>query len=209
MPASAGRDLYESIAEWAFAPLDAQTGDLLKLSRRRDGADLIQTRSIAREDKAVEIVREQLFRLGDDGSVALVEEKNHIEKVEVVFDPPLLVLPARIETGATFESSGRMTVHPLGDRSKVKVKGTYDDSGSCEGAVRVSTSGGEFDVWKIKSVFTADLPPSKVRNETESWLSPTSGPIVERRSERTTVLGVPVRKNEEAWVLIGPGAEKQ
>ena len=38
-------------------------------------------------------LKEQRLVSGDDGAVLLAEEINHAEKVEVVFTPPLVVVP--------------------------------------------------------------------------------------------------------------------
>lgn len=147
------------------------------------------------------VIREQTLRLLDDGSVVLVEEINHTEGVEVVFEPPMVVLPVQIREGELPASEGRMTVHPLGDRSRVRAKGPVRNTANCEGAFQVSTPAGLFDAWKLTSTLSADLGPSKVQNETVLWLVPGIGLIAERREEKTTVMGIPVRSNSETWVI--------
>jgi len=148
------------------------------------------------------LIREQKLLVREDGAVVLAEEINHAEGVEVVFDPPLVVLPASIETSSTVTSEGRMTVHPLGDRSRVRAKGTVKDSSTCLGAWRISTPAGEFDAWKLTSTFDANLGASRVQNETEIWVVPGIGIVSERRREKTMVFGVAIRNNAESWLII-------
>jgi hypothetical protein len=148
------------------------------------------------------LIREQKLLVREDGAIVLAEEINHAEGVEVVFDPPLVVLPANVETSATVTNEGRMVVHPLGDRGRVRAKGTVRDTSTCVGSWRVSTPAGEFDAWKLTSSFDADLGASRVHNETEIWIVPGIGIISERRREKTMVFGVAIRNNAESWILL-------
>lgn len=147
------------------------------------------------------LLREQHLIARDDGAVLLQEEVNHAEKVEVVFTPALMVVPARLAPGPAEPQKVRMVVHPLGDRSRTRARGTVEQSMTIGAPVRVRTPAGEFDAWPLSSTFKADLGPSKVTNESELWLAAGIGIIAERRRERTTALGIPIRDNREGWVL--------
>lgn len=186
-----------------FAAMDSGAQERLIIERSAGPAEgrYVQKRLLM-QNGVERVIRVQSLQLREDGAVVLVEEINHAEGVEVVFDPPLVVLPAKVEAGAESTGEGRMTVHPIGDRTKIRAKGPTKDSSRCVGAVRVRTSAGEFDAWKLVGTLNADLGPSKVVNETELWLAPGLGLLAERRREKTTVLGVPVRNNSEGWALI-------
>ncbi len=188
-----------------FAGWGADSSSRLVVEREPNGKGgagaYIQRRWLTDRDRRT-LIREQFLAVREDGAVVLAEEINHAEGVEVVFTPPLVVLPTRIEDQARTTHEGRMTVHPLGDRSRTRAKGTVKNTVVCGGAVRVRTPAGEFDAWRLTSVMDADLSPSRVHNETDLWLVPGLGMIAERRRERTTVLGVSVRNNSEAWVVI-------
>lgn len=153
------------------------------------------------------LIREQTLLVREDGAIVLAEEINHAEGVEVVFDPPLVVLPASVESSATVMNEGKMTVHPLGDRGRVRAKGTVRDTSTCVGSWRVSTPAGAFDAWKLTSSFDANLGASRVHNETEIWVVPGIGIISERRREKTTVFGVAIRNNAESWILVETSGE--
>jgi hypothetical protein len=137
----------------------------------------------------------------DDGSIAMPLQTNMVESVEVNFDPPLIVLPAGLQSREPFVQSTTMTVHPLGQPTKVRAKGTVKQTITLEGRDRVRTPAGEFDAFKVLSSFEADLGPTAVNNRTEQWLADGAGLIAERRSERTTLLGLRIRANDEFWLL--------
>jgi len=209
-PASAatvrGQDLRAAFpGRTVFGVWDGEGEDRLVIERAPSStgeeAEYVQKRF--RVDGGGEkLDRKQRLRVRGDGAVVLVEEVNHGEGVEVVFDPPLVVLPARVEPGTMSSSTGQMTVHPLGNRARVRAKGSVNETTTCLGAVRVVTPRGTFVAWKIQSTLDADLGASKVSNTTELWLVPDVGIIAERRREKTTVLGLAIRNNTEAWVIL-------
>jgi len=136
-----------------------------------------------------------------DGSIAMPRQTNQAENVEVIFDPPLIVLPASLKPGVPFVQSTTMTVHPIDKPTKVRAKGTVKQTITLEGRDRIRTPAGEFDAVKILSVFEADLGSTAVNNRTEQWLAEGAGLVAERRSERTTLVGVRIRSKDEFWLL--------
>jgi hypothetical protein len=196
--AAGGRAIFADVS-------DAPQGSRLAIEREPgasgEAAAYVQRRLLI-GDGEEKLIRVQSLALREDGAVVLVEEINHTEGVEVVFTPPLVVIPARIEAGEFPAVEGRMTVHPLGDRTRVRAKGPVKVAAASEGGFRVRTPAGDFDAWKLSSTLTAELGPSRVQNETVIWLVPGIGLIAEERREKTTVMGLPVRGNTEKWVLV-------
>lgn len=201
LPAAAFRAPDGSRAE--FAPWETGDNDRLLIERGEPDARgrYTQQRWTASEG-ARTLAREQRLVAGADGSVRLAEEINHAEKVEVVFDPPLVVVPAALSVGSESLERARMTVHPIGDRARTRARGTVEQTIGVGPSVRVRTPAGEFVAVPLVSEFRADLGASKVQNRTETWLAPGVGIVAEQRHERTTALGVPIRNNRESWVLI-------
>lgn len=205
--ASAGQDASEfrvpgrSLA--AFAPWDADESGRLEIERTEpdDQGRFVQMRW-AVGDAGRAPVRRQRLSMGDDGAVLLAEEINHAEKVEVVFEPPMVVVPAVLKPGIELRQQARMTVHPLGDRSRTRARGAVEQTVAVGAARRVRTPAGEFVALPLTSEFRADLGASRVMNRTETWLAPGVGMVAEQRHERTTALGVPIRNNRESWVVI-------
>jgi hypothetical protein len=149
--------------------------------------------------------RDSMIRTSD-GSIALALQTNLAEDVEVVFDPPLVTVPAALVPGKSFEQTTTMTVHPIADLKKTQARGQVRQTISLAGNERIRTPAGEFDAIKISALFDADLGATKVKNRTEQWLVAGAGLVAERRSERTTLLGVAIRSKDEFWLLNRSGA---
>ncbi|MBX3404254.1 MAG: hypothetical protein KF699_12665 [Phycisphaeraceae bacterium] len=186
-----------------FAPWESDGSARLEIERAEpdDSGRYVQRRWAVRGAERT-LVREQRLVSGDDGAVLLAEEINHAEKVEVVFTPPLVVVPALLTSGVEARQRARMAVYPLGDRARTRARGTVEQTIVVGQTVRVRTPAGECDARTLVSEFRADLGASKVQNRTETWLAPGIGIIAEQRQERTTALGVPIRNNRESWVVI-------
>lgn len=138
---------------------------------------------------------ESRYRVTGEGALVLVEEINYEEDVEVVFDPPLVVFPPSLAPGETFKQSLTMTVHPLGDRSRVKARGPVKSRVTYEGRERIVIPAGEFDAEKVTAVFEAVLNIARVTNTTEEWIAADKADaasvppmLAERREEVTRVL---------------------
>lgn len=146
-------------------------------------------------------IRTDSYTLGSDGSVAIAEENNHDEKVEVVFEPPMVVMPRELGVGAPFEQKFDVKVYPGGKGRKIlKSSGTATQTIEFTGLWRVTLAGGdEVEARGVRSVFRADFDPAKVVNTTEQWFVDGVGVIAERKHERTTVFGVPIRESMETW----------
>jgi hypothetical protein len=191
------------VEQFRFVPWEAGSAGRLRLtiSAADSGAWTIQWRASESERSAERLVREELWR-EDDGGLVLTRTVDHVERVEVLFDPPLLVLPARLEPGQVAIERLRMTVHPLGDRSRTRAAGPVVQEVADMGHDRVRTPAGTWVARHLRSVFTADLSGTKVRNQTDQWLVDGVGLVAQKRSERTTLLGVPVRSTDEAWAIL-------
>lgn len=143
---------------------------------------------------------ESRYRVTEEGALVLVEEINYEEDVEVVFDPPLVVLPPSLAPGETFKQSLTMTVHPLGDRSRVKARGPVKSRVTYEGRERIVIPAGEFDAAKVTTVFEAALNIARVTNTTEEWIAAgeenpaAAAPMLAERREEVTRVLVPSTK---------------
>lgn len=149
--------------------------------------------------------RELKFTIDASGYIALMEEINRTEGVEVVFTPPLVIIPEGLAVvsfnGANFAQDLSMTVHPLGDRSRTKSKGPVRNEITYLGDEPIKTPAGNFTARRVLAIFTADLSPAKVSNTSEQWFVDGVGLVAERETEKTTLLGVPFRSRETEWAL--------
>lgn len=150
--------------------------------------------------------RERTYVIVPGGSVAMVSEINREEGVEVVFDPPLVVLPEGLPcvslNNSEFAQDLTMKVHPIGNRSTVKRSGPVKNTFKYVGDELIQTAAGAFTARKVVSALTADLAPARVKNQSTQWFVDGVGLVREEETEVTTALGVPVRKNASRWVLF-------
>jgi hypothetical protein len=142
-----------------------------------------------------------------EGAVAVIEEINLEDNVEVVFQPAMVVMPRELTMGTPFEQTFDMKVYPGGKpRSMLKTSGPATQKIELTGLWRVPLAGGTTaEARGVRSEFRADLPPAKVINTSEQWFVDGVGLIAERRHERTTVLGLPIHESYELWVARDAG----
>lgn len=193
--AAADKDGPTLRIEFVTEPDPAAAGQWRHAERREYRSDRAgDARTLAGVDK--------LTRLGD-GSISMAKQTNHAESVEVVFEPGLVVLPAALNPDTPFEQSITMTVHPIGDPGRVRARGRVRQTVTFAGRDAINTPAGQFNAARVLSLFEADLGATSVKNRTEQWLAEGAGLVAERRSERTTVLGVVIRSKDEFWLLKG------
>lgn len=154
---------------------------------------------------AAKPTRERTFTVLPGGGIGLTEQIDREEGVEVVFDPPLLVMPDGLPLNslgsAEMAQELKMTVHPLGNRQKVKASGQARNVVRYMADETLTTPAGMFTARRIESVLTADLAPARIANVTQQWFVDGVGLVREKDQEKTTVFGVPTRNNTSEWVL--------
>jgi hypothetical protein len=134
------------------------------------------------------------------GDAAIAEEINHEEKVELVFDPPLIIMPAELPAGSEpFTQETYLRVYPLGNRQQTKAKGPVHQRIAHDGGAVLTIDAGPRRVQKVIQTFEASLRPAEVRNITRQWFIPGVGLVGE---ERTRIFGVQTRLNRESWILV-------
>lgn len=154
------------------------------------------------------LVNQQHYLITPEG-LFLAEQLDHVERVEVVFEPPMLLIPSVMSPGDRHEQALHMTVHPLGNRKRVRAEGPARSIVEYLGQDRIDRSGGQISAALIRHHLTATLGAANVNNTTDQWLLPIRDHgaesawslIAERRTEQTRVLGLQTRANREHWVL--------
>ncbi len=149
--------------------------------------------------------REVKMTIDASGYIAEAEEINRAEKVEIVYTPPLVVIPDKlpIQTSgnAAYHQDVKMVVHPLGDRSRTRTSGMAHNEIRYTGDELITTAAGEFTARKLLSTVTADLSAATSVNTTEQWWSDGVGLIFEKDHEITKALGIKVRENNATLML--------
>lgn len=170
------------------------------------GATWSVTRTIERNGASAGDGRQSMV-LTPEGSSAIAEDRNPAEKVDVVFDPPMIVVPGELARGEERAQKLKVRVYPPGERGKPRFEGAGQNSVAYTGDELVRTPAGEFAARKVVARFSTKLGPSSIVNVTELWFVDGVGIVAEKREERTSVLGVQVRRNVERWALAdGPGS---
>lgn len=145
--------------------------------------------------------RQQLLAISADGALTLLEEINAAERVEVVFTPALLVVPAELRDGAVHAQIVRMTVHPLGDRTRTRSAGDAHNTLTINADRPLTIRDKSVLATRISAVMEVDLAPAKVLSTSEQWYAPGAGLVRDQQEETTAVLGIPVRSNRQAWTV--------
>jgi hypothetical protein len=159
-------------------------------------------RLVGPSEGSVKLDSVQTYERMGDGSVALAEEIDEDEGVEVVFEPPMLVIPARLAAGTPPRTQEfKMRVYPKGNRSHVRRQGPARVEIVAAGVEMIDAPGGKRAALRIDSTLNADLAPAKVVNQTTAYYADGQGLIAEREHERTTVMGIPVRNNQSDWII--------
>lgn len=192
-----------------YSPWDGATGGTLLIERSGpdpeagEGARWGVLRTLTVDGNSVEGAGgQQVMVLTSGGSVAIVEDVNPGEKIEAVFEPPMTVMPSTIAKGESQTQKLSVRIYGLGTREKPRFTGPVTHTLTYEADQRVRTPAGEFAARKIVGRFQAKLGPSTIVNVTEQWFVDRVGLVGERREERTSVMGLQIRRNVEEWALL-------
>jgi len=139
-----------------------------------------------------------------EGHAAIVRDIDHSEGVEVIFEPPMVVMPKELKSsGETFVQQTYMRVHPIGNRKRIKAEGAVRQEIVHAGGASIEASGNDTQRvgQHVIQTFRASLKPAEVVNVIHQWFAPESGIVAQTSDERTRVLGVQIRHNVESWVI--------
>lgn len=163
---------------------------------RVDGGSIVQTWTIEGEKRPR--FERHLIR-DDDGALAMREQRSFDRAVVSVFDPPLMVFPAKLAPGESFTMSSKMVVHPIDKPKSIKERGTAKVVITLRGLQSPGRGKEPADV--VRTVFTADLQSADVTRTTDRWVAPGFGLVVEQYEESVKVFGVVVEKTAETFIL--------
>jgi uncharacterized lipoprotein YbaY len=161
--------------------------------------------------------REMIVNSGGDLVMERVTQRDR--SVITVFDPPVLVVPARINAGAVVRQDGKVVVYELKNPKKIKEKGDYtlearyDDeveSTTPEGAPPQSAplQGTPRRLRQYTTRLTLDLSAAKSERFTTRLFAPpppqgTGELVSESFEEKIRVLGVTVESTRQTMTVAG------
>jgi len=142
-----------------------------------------------------------LERTGD-GSIRIVSHWDHRKGHRIDYEPPTLLLPARLVAGEEHEFVSQVVVYDTGD-------GSREASGKCihrvrlvAGGEKVSTPAGELDVVRVDLEREVDVPIAKARVTIELGFVPGVGRVVERTLEELSFFGFVGKRERSSLRLI-------
>jgi hypothetical protein len=141
------------------------------------------------------VVSERTLVVGADGAVAVRRIVDAEKNREFVFDPPLTVLPARVEAGAVLNSESSL---------RALEAGTGDTLG--EGSARSETrvigqsavelfNGETVSAWEIETTLRLAIRGVTVRRSARRWYAPGWALVAaeERTETRLLIVTIPAR----------------
>ncbi|MEZ6241518.1 MAG: hypothetical protein R3B57_00590 [Phycisphaerales bacterium] len=143
---------------------------------------------------------EMIFRRQDDGSVALVSLIAATPKAlargqaRYHFEPALVMTPARLDVGETFEHTSDVRIVSLEDESEVIQTGTALRRLELVGRQEFGTRGGEVETLRVRARFQMTLGATVVTNDSIVWVEPGGGALAESTRRVVKVFGVPVQE---------------
>lgn len=173
-------------------------GKWVRVERRGEAGTLIESWTVEGE-KGPRF--ERVLDRGADGSVVMREQRSFDRNVRSVFEPPLMVFPARLEPDASFTMSSKMRVHPLDKPKVIKEQGMARVEITVRGVQALAAGADESVV--VRTVFTADLKSADVVRTTDRWFVPAQGMVREVYEETVKVFGVVVERTGETFELQG------
>ncbi len=124
-----------------------------------------------------------------DGAILVVREEDSDEKVRIEYDPPLELLPAKLEVGKPRETKCRMSVYDL-------ATGNLREEGDCVhvveylGRQKRRIAAGEVDACRTRAVRRMQLKLAQVEVVIEVAAVPGQGKIWSRIERDTRALGL-------------------
>lgn len=144
------------------------------------------------------------------GDLAMDRVVQRDRSVITVFKPPVLVMPARINPGATVRQDAAVTVYELDRPKKIKDKGTatveitYAGLGPEPGPNASSDDADRAGKRILRSSLLIDLSAATSERFTERWFDD-AGLVRESYEEKIRVLGVTIDSSRQSMTLAGQG----
>jgi hypothetical protein len=133
--------------------------------------------------------RTQFVRTDDQGNIVMTAVLEPDDHALSLFDPPLVIAPAKLTADAPQVFKADMRVVDSKDTKKEREKGTATRTIRLLGQKKVRTPMGEFAALKIGIEFSADLKLAKATDHTIIFVVPGRGIVAEVSQENVKVLG--------------------
>jgi hypothetical protein len=147
--------------------------------------------------------RIEFLRRNDDGSIALTAVVERADNALTLFDPPLIVAPAKLEPGRPFVSESAMRVLARDQPRKQREHGTARRSIEYTTDVLIETPDGDVEAARLDIHFTADLQLADAEERSSMYVSRDAGRLVALVSvEQVKILGVIRRHSQRTLIRL-------
>lgn len=157
-----------------------------------------------RNQKSGALIDESTVALEDSGDVVLRKSLNHERGVRVMLDPPIRVLPKKLEAGAPLSQAAQIRLPYIKTPSKLRERGDATSELTLLGRQSVRVMGKDVEAFVVREVFTSKLQAATAVRTTDRWYAPGLGLVAERWQEEVTALGLVVERSGRAILLRGP-----
>ena len=123
----------------------------------------------------------------EDGTIVIGRTEDLGHDAISIFAPPLPLISA-MKAGEQTTAKSSMVVYDRNDRTKVRDRGTCTVTINYESQQQIHTEGGDFEAFRIKRIFQANLGIARVDSTTTQWVAPHEGIVAETNSETVSAL---------------------
>ncbi len=187
------------------ARLDPKTREVLAIesSTREILGDDSWVVHASLEDGGQADAGEMVFRRNPDGSVSLASliadtpQALSDGQARYIFEPPLVMTPARLAAGERFEDSCDMRIVAIDDETDVIRTGGATRLLEVVGRQTLETVTGDVRAIRVRARFRLTLGATVVTSDSVVWFEPGGGALAESTRRVVRVLGVPVQDVRE------------
>ena len=149
---------------------------------------------------------------GPDGGISMSRVLDRDHKVITTFDPPLPVLPARLDPRQVVKGQSHVVVHELNDPAKVREQGTALVTIAYTNDIAVPSPdqadvGGASRLRVVRTILQTNFSSAKSSRKAEQWFSDSRGLEAESYEEIVTLLGVVIERTQQTLVRPGGAGE--
>jgi hypothetical protein len=182
---------------WTYrAPSNLSDGPAVV--RRREPAARFRAQWSEREGAR----RTQYLAVDDAGNIVLTAAIDHADGALTIFEPPLVLVWAVLESGVPQTQTVAMRVLDASDPRRSKESGSATRSMVYSRDERLQTPLGEIDAARIDLEFIADLKVAEARERATWHVVPGRGIVVEQFDGTVHIVGLASRRSTYLLMLV-------
>ena len=143
----------------------------------------------------------EFWTLDDDGNLVMTAVVEPADQALTIFDPPMVIAYSRLSPDGPRQQQVNMRVMDLRRPRRMKDQGRVTRTVEYVEDQLIRTPLGTMSVKRVDISFTADLRLARATNVTTLLVYPPFGCVVEKRVDRVTVIGIPLRHRDQTLVM--------